>query len=99
MTKADTTQAADKAIAAWAAAWAESRAESIQRMLEEGWAEDGQYTDPNTVLKGRAEVAEYIVTVPAAVPWRAVRVQQSRTSSRVPEGRLAATARRRYVQK
>lgn len=68
MTTADTAQAADKAIATWAAAWAESRTESIQRMLEQGWAEDGQYTDPNTVLKGRAEVAEYIVKFQQRLP-------------------------------
>jgi hypothetical protein len=68
MTKADTTQAADKAIATWAAAWAESSTESMQRMLEQVWAEDGQYTDPNTVLKGRAEVAEYIVKFQQRLP-------------------------------
>jgi SnoaL-like domain len=68
MTKADTTQAADKAIATWAAAWAESSTESVQRMLVQVWAEDGQYTDSNTVLKGRAEVADYIVKFQQRLP-------------------------------
>ena len=68
MTTADTAQAAEKAIATWGAAWAEARPESIQRLLEQCWAEDGQYTDPNTVLKGRAEVAECIVKFQQRLP-------------------------------
>ena len=68
MTTADTAQAADKAIATWAAAWAESSTESIQRLLERVWAADGQYTDPNVVLKGRAEVAKYIVEFQQRLP-------------------------------
>jgi hypothetical protein len=52
----------------YVAAWNEADAGARLKILEDCWAEDAVYVDPNVELKGRAALSEHISTVQAGRP-------------------------------
>ena len=52
----------------YVAAWNEADAGARIKILEDCWAEDAVYVDPNVELKGRAALSEHISTVQAGRP-------------------------------
>jgi hypothetical protein len=52
----------------YVAAWNEADAAARLKILEDCWAEDAVYVDPNVELKGRAALSEHISTVQAGRP-------------------------------
>jgi SnoaL-like domain len=52
----------------YVAAWNEADAGARLKILEDCWAEDAVYVDPNVELKGRAALSERISTVQASRP-------------------------------
>ena len=52
----------------YVAAWNEADAGARLEILEDCWAEDAVYVDPNVELKGRAALSERISTVQAGRP-------------------------------
>lgn len=50
------------------AAWNEPEAATRQALLEQCWADDGVYVDPNTELTGRDFLSQHIAKVQASRP-------------------------------
>lgn len=57
---ADATLDAAQVISMYGAAWNQTDAAGIHKFLDKSWAEKGQYTDPETSVRGREELVTYI---------------------------------------